>query len=122
MKQWKRICLVSFGIPNDKFPQIAFTSKLESQKRVNFDITNEFIKDAWETLKFKGKIWDALLIHLMYALKLRTGVIRLLRFEDLSDRDLFTFKVYKSQRGNVKQIQLSKTLFNEKMDLKKRTY
>ena len=35
----------------------------------------------------------------MYALKLRTGEIRLLRFEDSSDKDLFTFKVYKSQRG-----------------------
>ena len=118
-KQWKRICLISFGVPKDKFPQIAFTSKLESQKRVNFDITKEFIKDAWKTLKFKGKIGDALLIHLMYALKLRTGEIRLLKFEDLSDKDLFTFKVYKSQRGKVKQIQLSKTLFNEIMDFKK---
>ena len=52
----------------------------------------------------------------MYALKLRTGEIRLQRFEDLSYKDLFTFKAYKSQRGKVKQIQLSKTLFNEIMD------
>ena len=55
----------------------------------------------------------------MYALKLRTGEIRLLRFEDLSDKYLFTFKVYKSQRGKVKQIQLSKNLFNEIMHFKK---
>ena len=34
----------------------------------------------------------------MYAFELRTGEIRLLKFEDLSDKDLFTFKVYKSQR------------------------
>ena len=72
---------------------------MENQKRVNFDITEEFIKDAWKTLKFKGKIGDALRIHLMYALKLRTEEIRLLMFEDSSDKDLFTFKVCKSQRG-----------------------
>ena len=52
----------------------------------------------------------------MYSLKLRTEEIRLLRFEDLSDKDLFTFKVYKSLRGKVKQIQLSKTFFDEIMD------
>ena len=71
-KKWKRILLISFGVPKDKLLQIAFTSKLDSQKRVNFDITKEFIKDAWKTLKFKGKIRDELLIHLIYALKLRT--------------------------------------------------
>ena len=54
-----------------------------------------------ENFKVKGKIEDALLIHLMYALKLRTGETILLRFEDLSDKDLFTFKVYKSQRRKV---------------------
>ena len=90
-KQWKRICLILFEIPKDKFPQIAFTSKLESEKRVNFDITKKFIKYSWKTLKFKGKIGDALLIHLMYVLKLRSGEIKFLRFEDLSDKDLFTF-------------------------------
>ena len=89
---------------------------MKSQKRVNFDITKEFIKDAWKTLKFKGKIGDALLIHLMYAFILKTWEIRLLRFEGLSDKDLFTFKVYRSQRGKVKQIKLSKTLLNEIMD------
>ena len=121
-KQWKRICLISFGVPKDKLPQITFTSKLESQKRVNFDIKKEFIKDVWKTLKFKGKIGDNLLIHLMYALKLRTGEIRLLRFEDLSDKDLFTFKVYKSHRGKAKQIELNKTLFNKIMDFKKELF
>ena len=84
--QWRRICYISFGVPKDKFPKITFTSKIKDQKKVSFGITKEYIQDAWKALSASGKIEDALLIHLMYALGLRTGEIRLLKFDDVNNQ------------------------------------
>ena len=111
--QWRRICYISFGVPKDKFPKITFTSKIKDQKKVSFGITKEYIQDAWKTLSASGKIGDALLIHLMYALGLRTGEIRLLKFDDVNNQEHPTIKVYKAHKGIVKQIEISQALYDE---------
>ena len=64
-------------------------------------------------MKNKGKTGDALLIRLMYTLKLRTGEVRLMKFEDVKNQEQPTIKVYRSKRGNSKQIQISQDLYNE---------
>ena len=66
-----------------------------------------------ETLSASGKIGDALLIHLMYALGLRTGEIRLLKFDDVNNQEHPTIKVYKAHKGKVKQIEISQALYDE---------
>ena len=111
--QWRRICYISFGVPKDKFPKITFTSKIKDQKKVSFGITKEYIQDAWKTLSASGKIGDALLIYLMYALGLRTGKIRLLKFDDVNNQEQPTIKVYKAHKGKVKQIEISQALYDE---------
>ena len=112
-RQWRGICHISFGVSKDKFPKIAFTSKIKSPKGVSFEITKESIQDAWKTLTINGKIGDALLIHLMYVLGLKTKEIRLLKFEDVSDNVQPTIKVYRFNSGKVKQIEISKDLYEE---------
>ena len=111
--QWRRICYISFGASKDKFPKITFTSKIKDQKKVSFGITKEYIQDAWKTLSASGKIGDALLIHLKYALGLRTGEIRLLKFDDVNNQAHPTIKVYKAHKGKVKQIEISRALYDE---------
>ena len=66
-----------------------------------------------ETLSASGKIGDALLIHLTYALGLRTGEIRLLRFDDVNNQEHPTNKVYKAHKAKVKQIEISQALYDE---------
>ena len=91
---------------------------MENNKIVHFDTTKDSIKDAWKILKENGKTRDALLIHLMYALGLRTGEVRLLKFEDVSDKDLLTIKVYRLQRGIIKPMQISQDVYNDIIDIK----
>ena len=96
-----------------KFPKFNFTSKIKDQKKASFRITKEYIQDAWKTLSASGKIGDALLIHLMYALGLRTGEIRLLKFDDVNNQERPTIKVCKAHKGKVKQIEISQALYDE---------
>ena len=55
---------------------------------------NEIIENAKKVLTSKGKISDALLIHIMYALGLKTGEVRYLRFEDVYNKDRPIIQVY----------------------------
>ena len=91
---------------------------MENNKIVHFDTTKDSIKDAWKILKENGKTRDALLIHLMYALGLRTGEVRLLKFEDVRDKDLLTIKVYRLQRRIIKPMQISQDVYNDIIDFK----
>ena len=111
--QWRRICYISFGVPKDKFPKISFTSKIKDQKKVSLVIIKEYTQDARKTLSASGKIGDAFLIHLMYTLGLRTGEIRLLKFDDVNNQEHPTIKVYKTHEGKVKQIEISQALYDE---------
>ena len=61
-KQWRRIWVTSFGIPNDKFPKINFSSNTHSQKDIKFNKTKKIIESTCKTLKVKGKTGDALLV------------------------------------------------------------
>ena len=79
-KQWKRIWVTSFGIPNDKFPKINFASNTQSQKDIKFNKTKKIIESTYKTLKVKGKAGDALLVQLIFSLGLKISEIRLLRF------------------------------------------
>ena len=49
----------------------------------------------------------------MYALGLRTGEIRLLKFDDVNNQEQPTIKVYKAHKGKVKQIEISQALYDE---------
>ena len=62
--------------------------------------------------KIKGKTGNAFLIRLIYTLKLRTGEVRLLKFEDVKNQEQPTIKVYRSKRGNSKQIQISQDIYD----------
>ena len=49
----------------------------------------------------------------MYALRLRTGEIRLLKFDYVNNQEHPTIKVYKTHKGKVKQIEISQALYDE---------
>ena len=67
-----------------------------------------------KTLSNKGNKVDALLLHLMFALALRPGEARLLKFEDvLINNKQMLFKVYKSKKDRIQQLTISKELHNE---------
>ena len=97
----------------NKYPKITFYSNANTQKKEKFVITSEFIQNVLKTLKNKGTTGDALLIHLMYTLKLRTGGVRLIKFEDVKNQEQPTIKVYRSKISNSKQTQISQDLYNE---------
>ena len=62
----------------------------------------------------KGDTTDALLLHLMYELGLRTGEVRYLKFEDISDvKGEPNIKVYDSVKGKIKQVSISQKIYNE---------
>ena len=50
----------------------------------------------------------------MFALALRSGEARLLKFEDvLINNNQMLFKVYKSKKDRIQQLTISKELYNE---------
>ena len=49
----------------------------------------------------------------MYALGFRTGEIRLPKFDDVNNQEDPTIKVYKANKGKVKQIEISQVLYDE---------
>ena len=116
--QWRRICEVSFGVNREDFPKIEFTSPKKEHKQVDYELVRETVENAWNTLANKGKSGDALLIHLMYVLGLKTWEVRLLRFEDVEYKDQPTIKIYDSLKETVKQILISQELYDEIIEYK----
>ena len=102
----------------EDFPKIEFTSPKKEHKEVNYEYARETVENAWNTLSNKGKIGDALLIHLMYVLGLKTWEVRLLRFEDVEYTDQPTIKIYDKKKESVKQILISQELYNKIVDYK----
>ena len=74
-KQWRRICHVSFGISKSNFPKIQFTSTAKTNKHVQLNLDKDDIENSWKTLAKNGKTEDALLVHIIYELGLRTGEV-----------------------------------------------
>ena len=112
-KQWKRIWYSSFGISKNNFPTIEFSSEKKAPKLENSESVDEIIEDAWKILTSKGKTADALLIHLMYALRLRTGEAKYLKFEDVKNTTNATIKIYDIRKRKEKLIDISQELYNE---------
>ena len=112
-KQWKRIWYISFGISKDNFPIIEFSSNKKAQKLANSKSVDEIVEEVRNVLTSKGKTADALLIHLMYALGLRTGEVKYLRFEDVKNTTTATIKVYDIQKRKEKLVSISQELYNE---------
>ena len=52
---------------------------------MKFWLSRRNIEDVWIVLTSKGKTADVFLVQLMYVLRLRTGELKYLRFEDVSD-------------------------------------
>ena len=74
----------------------------------------EIIEHSWNVLTEKGDTADALLLHLMYELGMRTGEVRYLKFEDISDvKGELNIKVYDSVKGKIKQVSISQEIYNE---------
>ena len=121
VKKWsqrRRICDVSFGFNKEDFPKIEFTSLKKEHKEVDYEFVRETVENAWNTLSNKGKTGDALLIHSMYVLGLKTWEVRLLRFEDVEYKDQPTIKIYDAKKESVKQILISQELYDEIIDYK----
>ena len=68
----------------------------------------------------RGKTGDALLVHMMYVLGLKTGEVRLLRFEDVQNEDEPIIKIYDSKTNTTKQILISQELYEEIIEYKNR--
>ena len=64
-------------------------------------------------MKVKGKIGDALLVQLIFTLRLKISEFRLLRFEDVSNQEEPKLKVSNSKKGSSKLIVISEVLYNE---------
>ena len=63
-----------------------------------------------EGFKAKGKTADALLIHLMYALGLRTEEVKYLRFEDVKNTTNAIIKIYDIRKKKEAYWYFSRTL------------
>ena len=85
MRQWRKIQHISFWVSKYKLFQILNNSK--------FVIINEIIQYVFKTLRDKDKAGDAILIRLIFALKLRTGRVRLLKFKDGKNQEQSIIKV-----------------------------
>ena len=105
--QWRRIWEVSFGINKKDFPKIEFTSPNKEHKEVDYEFIRETVENAWNILSDRGKTGDALLVHMMYVLGLKTGEVRLLRFEDVQNEDEPIIKLYDSKTNTTKHILIS---------------
>ena len=113
-KQWRRLATVVYGVRKEDFPVVKFSSKKKGKEQNHSAYDRELILDAWKTLSNKGNKVDALLLHLMFALALRPGEARLLKFEDvLINNNQMLFKVYKSKKGRIQQLTISKEFYNE---------
>ena len=113
-KQWRRLATVVYGVRKEDFPVVKFSSKKKGKEQNHSAYDRELILDAWKTLSNKGNKVDALLLHLMFALALRPGEARLLKFEDvLINNNQMLFKVYKSKKDRIQQLTISKELYNE---------
>ena len=112
-KQWKRIWYSSFGISKNNIPTIEFSSEKKAPKLENSESADEIIEDAWKVLTSRGKTVDALLIHLMYALGLRTEEVKYLKFEDVKNTTNATIKIYDIRKRKEKLIDISQELYNE---------
>ena len=95
------------------FSVIEFTNEKKTHKKVDYDSINEIIENAKKVLTSKGKISDALLIHIMYALGLKTGEVRYLRFEDVYNKDRPIIQVYNPQKNREKEVIISKEQYDE---------
>ena len=118
--QWRRIWEVSFGINKKDFPKIEFTSPNKEHKEVDYEFIRETVENAWNILSDRGKTGDALLVHMMYVLGLKTGEVRLLRFEDVQNEDEPIIKIYDSKTNTTKQILISQELYEEIIEYKNR--
>ena len=112
-KQWRRIWVTSFGIPNDKFQKINFSSNTHNHKDIKFNKIKKIIESTCKTLKVKGKTGDALLVQLIFTLRLKISEIRLLRFEDVSNQKEPKLKISNSKKGSSKLIIISEEHYNE---------
>ena len=118
--QWRRIWEVSFGINKKDFPKIEFTSPNKEHKEVDYEFIRETVENAWNILSDRGKTGDALLVHMMYVLGLKTGEVRLLRFEDVQNEDEPIIKLYDSKTNTTKHILISQELYEEIIEYKNR--
>ena len=112
-KQWRRICHVSFGISKSNFPKIQFTSTAKTNKHVQLNLDKDDIENSWKTLAKNGKTEDALLVHIIYELGLRTGEVWLLRFEDIINQEIPYISILDTKINKTKQLQISQELFDE---------
>ena len=54
-KQWRRIWMISYGVSQELFPKIRFSSKKKAKEQEIFKVSKEIIKEARETLSKKWK-------------------------------------------------------------------
>ena len=66
-----------------------------------------------QNFEIKGKTGDALLVQLIFTLRLKISEIRILRFEDVSNQEEPKLKVSNSKKGNSKLIVISEELYND---------
>ena len=111
--QWRKFWELSFGFNKKDFPIIEFTSPNKERKEVDSEFIRETVENAWNILSDRGKTGDALLVHMMYVLGLKTGEVRLLRFEDVQNEDEPIIKIYDSKTNTTKQILISQELYEE---------
>ena len=75
--------MISYGVSQELFPKIRFSSKQKAKEQEIFKVNQEIIKEAWETLSKNGKHAESLMIYLMSAFELSPGDVRLLKFKDI---------------------------------------
>ena len=66
----------------------------------------------------RGKTRDALLIHKMYVVELKTKEVRLLRFEDIENKSQSIIKISESYNCTIKHILISQELYEEMIEFK----
>ena len=113
-KQWRRLSLIVYGVKKDDFPVIKFSSRKKGKEQDHSAYDKDVILKAWNTLSKQRNKLDALLLHLMFALALRPGEARLIKFEDVELKNSqVSIKVYKSKKDRTQQLSISQQLYDE---------
>ena len=119
-KQWRRIWMISYGVSQELFPQIKFSSKMKAKEQESFTVSKEIIKEASETLSKNGKHAESLMIYLMSAFELSPGDVRLLKFEDIAMKNKkSTISIFKLKSNRKQRIPISDSLYKKIMKYQK---
>ena len=99
----KRLAIYSFGIKNQDFPKIRFSSNKQGKEEIVSAINKDQYLKAANLLFAKSQYEDSLLIHIMWSHSSRPYEMLTLSFEDFEDKDGQNSVLYYTNKKNQRK-------------------